>query len=178
MAAHQFSEHQVDHISRLLARYIVARRETLYPQASPLNTVQTLAMSNSFTRRLLEAVRLVVMPGFRFEDPEIYRLLARLKHRPDFARISAITFQDVIVSCGPFTDSLLFHELVHAEQYYQLGVARFAELYVRGFPSSETYTGIPLEVHAYQLEAQFRSTKGEAVRVADEVAAWDREGRL
>jgi hypothetical protein len=34
---------------------------------------------------------------------------------------------------------LLFHELVHVEQYRQLGIPRFAELYVRGFLSGGGY---------------------------------------
>src|SRR2546429_7268300 len=46
----------------------------------------------------------------------------------------------------------LFHELVHAEQYRQLGVGRFAELYIRGFLSGGGYDGIPLEVNAYRSE--------------------------
>ncbi len=33
----------------------------------------------------------------------------------------------------------LFHELVHVEQYRQLGVPRFSELYVRGFLSGGRY---------------------------------------
>ena len=32
----------------------------------------------------------------------------------------------------PFSNGLLFHELVHVEQYRQLGIPRFSELYVGG----------------------------------------------
>lgn len=32
---------------------------------------------------------------------------------PDFSGMAAVTFSDVIVSHGPFSDGLLFHELVH-----------------------------------------------------------------
>jgi hypothetical protein len=52
----------------------------------------------------------------------------RLSNLPDFSLMSAITFYDVVVSHGPFRDGLLFHELVHVEQYRQLGIPRFAEL--------------------------------------------------
>ena len=52
---------------------------------------------------------------------------------PDQSTMGAITFNDVVVSHEPFSSGLLFHELVHVEQYRQLGVPRFAELYVRGF---------------------------------------------
>jgi hypothetical protein len=53
----------------------------------------------------------------------------------------------------PFTDGLLFHELVHVEQYRQLGIPRFAELYVRTFLSGGGYDGIPLEINAYARNA-------------------------
>jgi len=45
-------------------------------------------------------------------------------------------------------DGLLFHELVHVEQHRQLGIPRFADLYVRGFLSGGSYEAIPLEVNA------------------------------
>ena len=65
--------------------------------------------------------------------------------------MAAVTFQDVVVSHEPFSDGLLFHEFVHVEQYRQLGRARFAELYVRGFLAGRGYPGIPLEINAYAL---------------------------
>src|SRR5690349_24230460 len=54
-----------------------------------------------------------------------------------------------------FRSGVLFHEVVHAEQYRQLGLGRFAELYVRGFLSGGGYDGIPLEVNAYTLGTRF-----------------------
>jgi hypothetical protein len=56
----------------------------------------------------------------------------------------AITFSDVVVSHESFSDGLLFHELVHVEQYRQLGIPRFSELYVTGFPNGGSYDAIPL----------------------------------
>jgi hypothetical protein len=50
---------------------------------------------------------------------------------------------------------LLFHELVHVEQYRKLGIPRFSELYVRGFLNGGSYEAIPLEVNAYSLEDRF-----------------------
>ncbi len=79
---------------------------------------------------------------------------------PDFSQMAAITFCDVVVSHVPFTDGLLFHELVHVEQYRQLGVRRFSELYVRGFLSGGCYDGIPLEVNAYAVGRRFERTLG------------------
>ena len=35
------------------------------------------------------------------------------------------TFSDVVVSHGPFSNGLLFHKLVHVEQYRQDGIPTF-----------------------------------------------------
>ena len=43
------------------------------------------------------------------------------RNLPDFSFMAAITFCDVVVSHEAFADRLLFHELVHVEQYRQLG---------------------------------------------------------
>ncbi len=97
---------------------------------------------------------------------------------PDFSRMAAITFSDVVVAHQPFTAGLLFHELVHIEQYRQLGIPRFAELYVRGFLSGGGYEGIPLEINAYNLRAQFEANPRHRFSVNDEVSRWIREGRF
>lgn len=70
--------------------------------------------------------------------------------------MGAITFCDVVVSHEPFSAGLLFHELVPVEQYRQLGIPRFSELYVRGFLNGGSDEAIPLEVNAYSLEDRFR----------------------
>lgn len=76
---------------------------------------------------------------------------------PDQSTMEAITFSDVVVSHGPFTNALLFHELVHVEQYHQLGIQQFSDLYVRGFLTGSCYEAIPLEVNAYTLDALNRT---------------------
>ena len=75
-------------------------------------------------------------------------------------------------------DGLLFHELVHVEQHRQLGIPRFADLYVRGFLSGGSYEAIPLEVNAYTLEEHFRSNARRGFSVQAEVERWLAEGRL
>jgi hypothetical protein len=77
-----------------------------------------------------------------------------------------------------FTDALLFHELVHVEQYHQLGIRRFSELYVRGFLASGGCDGIQLEVNAYALGREFEADPRQRFSVADEVATWVQEGRF
>ncbi len=83
-----------------------------------------------------------------------------------------MTFKDVIISNERCSEGVLFHELVHAEQYRQLGVGRFAELYVRGFLSGGGYDGIPLEVNAYSLGARFEDGREADLSVEAEVSSW------
>jgi hypothetical protein len=97
---------------------------------------------------------------------------------PDQSTTAAITFGDVVVSHEPFSIELLFHELVHVEQYRQLGIPRFSELYVRGFLTGGSYEAIPLEVNAYALEARFRADQAKQFSVADDVERWMADGRL
>jgi hypothetical protein len=97
---------------------------------------------------------------------------------PDQSAMAAITFHDVVVSHESFSPSLLFHELVHAEQYGQLGVPRFAELYVRGFLNGGSYEAIPLEINAYALEDRLRTDPNRGFSVRQEVAKCAAEGKL
>jgi hypothetical protein len=92
--------------------------------------------------------------------------------------MAAITFADCVVSHGPCTDVLLFHELVHVEQYRQLGVPGFADLYLRGYLSGGGCFEIPLERNAYALGEQYEDNPGRKFSVADEVARWVLERRF
>jgi hypothetical protein len=97
---------------------------------------------------------------------------------PDFRLMAAITFGNVVVSHQQFTDGLLFHELVHVEQYRQLGIPQFSGLYVRGFLSGGGYDGIPLEINAYALGTRFETSPRQQFSVSDEVSEWIRQGRF
>ena len=92
--------------------------------------------------------------------------------------MTAITLSDKIVSHVDFTDGLVFHELVHVEQYRQLGIPRFAELYVRGFLNGGSYEATPLEVNAYALGERYENDPTQHFSVAEEVAEWISEGRF
>jgi hypothetical protein len=86
---------------------------------------------------------LVVLDGERVANPEFYPMLRSLgfENLPDQSAMAAITLSDTVVAHGPFTNGLLFHELVHVEQYRQLGVNDFSSLYVRGFLSRAATMG-------------------------------------
>ena len=124
--------------------------------------------------------RLLVLTESRVENPPFYVPLRRMgfTNLPSFSTMTAVTFRDVVVSHQPFSDGLLFHELVHVEQYRQFSTPRFAELYVRGFLSGGGYEGIPLEINAYDLGGRFERNPQRRFSVADEVGAWIREGKF
>ena len=114
--------------------------------------------------QVLNATQILILHGLRVENPPFYPMLAAIGFSglPDLSQMDAITFCDVVASHVPLTDGLLFHELVHVEQYRQLGLQRFSELYVRGFLSGGGYDGIPLEVnkrltHPNICDAKFTS---------------------
>lgn len=90
---------------------------------------------------------------------------------------AAITFRNVIVFVQPMDLRTLFHEMVHAEQYRQMGVREFARKYVSGFLRIGAYESIPLEQHAYELDARFAASPGLPFSVNDEVKRWIEEGR-
>ncbi len=173
MPSPQLTADQIAEVSSLVAGYIRAQRERALPFAVPLSPAQRASMHGFFLPQVLDT-RLLVLGGIRVENPPFYVPLRRMgfTNLPNFSSMAAMTFCDVVVSHQPFTDGLLFHELVHVEQYRQLGITRFAELYVRGFLSGGGYDGIPLETNAYELGSRFESNPLVRFSVADEVGGW------
>ncbi len=171
---------QIDSVSRLVSAYITVHREKYRSSAAGLSDAQKTSLGGFFSPQVLQSVRLTVLRKERIGNPDFYPALRKMGFRnlPDQSTMAAITFRDVVVSHEPFSDGLLFHEMVHVEQYRQLGIPRFSELYVRGFLSGGSYEAIPLEVNAYTLEGRFESNRRHAFSVEDEVARWMGEGRF
>lgn len=174
------NEHLVQFIIRSVAEYISEQRTALSGEARRLSAEQRYAVERFFDDALLKVIHIVILTDRHVENPSFYPLLLRKVgfDIPDFSTMSAITFGDVIVSHGPLADDVLFHELVHAEQYRQLGVPRFAEHYVRGFLKGGSYYGIPLELNAFELEKRFGTDRAHSFSVATEVRGWIEEGRF
>jgi len=174
------SAEQISQVSGFVADYISTQRKKALPNATPLGHNQLRSMEGFFPQEVLYGVRLLVLEGTRLENPPFYQMLRQmgLVNLPDFSTMAAVTFYDVVVSHQPFSEGLLFHELVHVEQYRQLGLPRFAELYVRGFLAGGGYDGIPLERNAYLLQDRFERDPEIWFSVADEVTAWIGEGRF
>ena len=180
MRTPQLSPEQIDQVSEAVADYIASQRDRFLRRSATLSNTQRAAIGAFFRSDLLETTQIVVLEKERIGNPDFYAMLQGLgfSNLPDFARMAAVTFKDVVVSHEPFSDGLLFHEFVHVEQYRQLGVPRFAELYVRGFLSGGGYDGIPLEINAYDLGSRFEEHPDRAFPVEAEVAAWISEGRF
>jgi hypothetical protein len=171
---------QIAQVSGLVAQYISTQREKYASRAIALSAQQKAAMTGFFSPHLLEGAWLLVLQGERVANPDFYPMLRNLgfNNLPDQSTMGAITFCDVVVSHDPFSNGLLFHELVHVEQYRQLGTPRFSEFYVRGFLNGGSYEAIPLEVNAYTLGGHFESDPRRMFSVEDEVGRWAAEGRL
>jgi len=177
MAIPQLTPEQIAQVSGLVSQYITAQREKYAPRAIPLSAQQRVAMTGYFSPHFLEGPRLLVLQRERVANPDFYPMLRNLgfNNLPDQSTMAAITFSDVVVSHEPFSNGLLFHELVHVEQYRQLGIPRFSELYVRGFLNSDSYGAIPLELNAYTLGGRFEQTPAGHFSVAEEVRKWAAE---
>ena len=167
-------------VANAVEDYITGSRKKYQPQAVALTPPQRATLAPFFPAEILDGSRFCVLRNSRIEDPAFYGMarMMGLKNLPNFSSMAAITFVDVIVSHQEFADSLLFHELVHAVQYAQLGAKDFALRYVKGFISGGSYEHIPLEKNAYELESRFSQDTAAAFSVADEVKNWVDSGRL
>jgi hypothetical protein len=164
----------VSQLAGMVEDFILKNRKRYAERSVPITPEQRLAMQAFFPAEVLEQTRLLVLHDERVQDPPFYGMarMMGIKNLPSFGDTAAVTFVDVIVSHQEFTDDLLFHELVHAVQYVQLGTKEFAARYVNGFLSGGGYAGIPLEKNAYELEQRYSANKTQAFSVADEVKQW------
>jgi hypothetical protein len=180
MATPQLSAGQIEQVSRVVAEYIASQRQRFLNRSAKLSGAQKAAIGGFFRADLLETTQIVVLEPERIGNPEFYTMFQGLgfSNLPNFSQMAAVTFKDVVVSHEPFSDGLLFHEFVHVEQYRQLGVPRFAELYVRGFLDGGGYDGIPLEINAYDLGSRFEEYPDRAFSVEAVVSSWIRQGRF
>jgi hypothetical protein len=178
----KLNDEQVQWVIQQVAAYIDRQRQTYRRRALPLDSNQMAAMRPFFPASTLDAARIAVLAGERVSNPPFYRALVGMGFPagslPDFALMSAITFVDTVVSHGSFTNSVLFHELVHVVQYEKLGLAEFPAKYVTGFLSGGSYAAIPLEMNAYELDARFTAAPASVFPVQAEVQSWIDAGRF
>jgi len=164
----------VSQLATMVEDYITSSQKKFAFQAVPLTAAQRATMQPFFPAEVLDGVRVCVLRGSRVPNPSMYSMakMMGIRNLPDFSDMAAITFIDVVVSHEEFTDALLFHELIHAVQYLQMGVKEFASRYVNGFIQGGSYEEIPLEKSAYLLEGRFSQGQSQPFSVADEVRRW------
>ncbi len=162
----------ISQMASMVEDYIASSRKKYASQAAPLTDAQRGAMQPYFPEEVLDSARLCVLRGTRVPNPSMYSMakMMGIRNLPDFSEMTAITFVDVIVSHEEFTDALLFHELVHAVQYAQMGLKEFSSRYVNGFIQGGSYEEVPLEKHAYLLEGRF--SQKQPFSVDEEVRQW------
>jgi hypothetical protein len=159
-----------------VAAYISEQRAFFQSKATPIPADEKAALQPFFPADLLDQVKVV---RAKVSDPPFYAQLRSLgiHNMPAFSELAGVTFVDMVVHAAPLTRALLFHELVHVVQYRHLGVAGFADLYVRGFLNGGSYEEIPLEKQAYELEARF-AKNGEVFSVDEDVQRRRKLGQL
>lgn len=178
MAAPQLNLAQVQQITRQLAEFITDQRRTYVPLAEPLTKEQRKRFAPYFPENILASTRFLRVD--ELANPPFYPELENLgfSNLPQSSSMAAATFIDVVAAQQDFYDALRFHELVHAVQYQQLGLARFAQLYVAGFLNGGGYDHIPLEQNAYELDRRFTADPEQEIDVWAEVTRWIHEDRF
>jgi hypothetical protein len=176
MSVPSLTDSQVEWVIQQVTAYIDQQRQAYRHTAVPLDQNQRATMQSFFPVSSVDSIRVVVLSGGRVSNPPFYAELQKMGFKPDslpdFTDMAAITFVDTIVFHQPIENRLLFHELVHVVQYAKLGLAEFAAKYVKGFLTGGSYGAIPLERNAYELDARFAKTPGDAFSVQDEVQEW------
>src|SRR5512146_2116099 len=120
MATPQLDAEQIAWLGGAVAEYIEVQRTRYAPRTTPLTVSQRAAMNGFFPAAVLDT-GLVELQNERVPNPEFYRALAAMgfQNLPDLTMSGAITLVTVVVSHRGFSNGLLFHELVHVEQYRQ-----------------------------------------------------------
>ena len=157
-------------------QWIRQMRDRHVEGARPLHPSEQAALGDHCDPDILASVR--VKEVSEIEKPPFYDALRSqlafvgMRFDFDFAAVEGLTFDNcVVIRARPLTPDLLFHELVHVEQYRQLGIPKFAAAYIRGFAEGDfCYHEIPHEKIAFSLTGRF--TANEKFSVRDEIVSW------
>jgi hypothetical protein len=171
-----------DRLKRIIAEvsaYYHNEHARYLPQSVPMTAQWRVTVAPYFASHLLDTIRTVILAGARIPNPGFYSEAKALgfERFPEFRHMASFTYIDVIVFHERIVPRQLFHGLVHATQINALGLEQYVELYVRGFVKTGLWLSIPLEEHAFKLEARFAAPKPEIFSVDDEVRLWGKENR-
>lgn len=162
-----------------VAAYLREQRERYLPAALPLSSQHKARMWPYLSPQLLDQVRIVELHGKRVPAPSFYAQARALgfDNLPQVTHMDSLTFVDVLIFNQKLTERSLFHSLVHAVQFQVLGLERYTELFVQSFVKTKAHFSVPLEAHAFSLEAKFMRASAEKFSVEDHVLRWVNDGR-
>ncbi|HET9839730.1 MAG TPA: hypothetical protein VFR84_16000 [Candidatus Angelobacter sp.] len=174
MPPRQITDPELEQIIAEVISHAHHREETYLPRSVPLTPAQKEALRPYFSRELLDRVRVLELENERVANPGYYaraekrgyKLMLNFTHKAVIAHPQLLIFQDKL------SLRLLFHGLVHVAQYSALGRERYLGLYVRAFIHTGSYTSVPLEMQAFQLDNRYTEDPGAPFSVEDEVRKW------
>lgn len=156
-------------VARLTHHWIALQRLKHLRNARPLTVTERAPLSAHFSEQCLAAARVarvdqIPTPSFVQQIVEKSEFLRKRVHF-DFSSASGMTLGEcILIADSDPSVELLFHELVHVQQYRILGVRGFARAYVQGVVDSNfVYENIPLEAIAFELTARFMDGQSFAV---------------
>jgi hypothetical protein len=161
-----------------VSTYLRQQREHYFATTLPLGNQHKASMWPYFSATLLDQVRIVELAGQRVATPSFYAEARALgfNNPPEVTHMDSVTFLDVVVFNEALTERSLFHALVHAVQFYVLGVERYTELFVEQFMRTRTHFTVPLEAQAFSLTSKFMRPSEEKFSVEDQVLRWVADG--
>lgn len=175
----RLSEEQVREAVVSVSEYLQGQRDSYFPAGVPLSDHHRSQMERFFKRELLRQVRVVQLEVREIPEPPFYARARTMgiQNLPSLKHLDSLTIVDVLVFTGPINERELFHALVHAAQVEALGLARYTDLYVRGFLRFNRAFLIPLEAQAFALDTRFATNPEQVFDVEDEIRNWIRDGR-
>jgi hypothetical protein len=176
---YSLDERKVLEVIAQMANYLHEQRERFRPSARPLSEEYRRTMTPFLTPTLLDQVGTVALEGQRVPNPPFYAEARALgfTNLPEITHMASLTFEDVLVFQGEIAPRSMFHALVHAAQFDVLGLERYTELFVRGFLRTRSYISVPLEAHAFTMEAKFAGDPAQTFSVEEKVRLWTSQGR-
>jgi hypothetical protein len=179
MAGAGFGEGELLQFIQGFAAYLQQQKEQYLPSSVPLSPGQHGAVAGFFSAPLLQSVRIVELLGNPMPTPpESMRAeVSRHVKLPEIEHMDSFTFVNVVLFRDTVAERRLFHALVHVAQFALLGVEPYLGLYIRAFLKSRSYLTVPLEMHAFRLDARFAEAPSEVFSVEDEIRLWQAQGR-
>jgi hypothetical protein len=159
-----------------IAAYMREQRNRFMLLSEPLPEEHLALLEPFFSPTLLRKVRIVQLASRGLSRVDVHPQTYGYQRLLDFTHMATVTFDDVVVANETLSTRLLFHALVHAVQFQLLGLERYIDLFVRAFVTRRWRFKVPLEAHAFELEARFAADRYARFLVEDEVRLWiDRE---